>query len=80
MITRNLKKISYVFDSSFQKVYIERDVDCYADFLDEVPSASHIKKDARALYGVVITACQSGVGRRILMLNINWHKYHLRSG
>jgi hypothetical protein len=59
----------YLFDSSFQKAYLERDVDCYVDFLDEVPSASQIKKDACALYGVLLSACQSGVGRRILMEN-----------
>jgi hypothetical protein len=50
---------------------LERSVDCYVDFLDEVPSASQIKKDARAraLYGALLSACQSGVGRRILMEN-----------
>jgi hypothetical protein len=31
----------YLFDSSFQEAYLERGVDCYADFLDEVPSTSH---------------------------------------
>jgi hypothetical protein len=30
----------YLFDSSFQEAYLERDVDCYVDFLDEVPSTS----------------------------------------
>jgi hypothetical protein len=35
--------------------------------MDEVPSASHFKKDARALYGSLLSACQGGVGRRILM-------------
>jgi hypothetical protein len=59
----------YLFDSSFQKAYLERGVDCYADFLDEVPSASQIKKHTRALYGALLSACQSGVGRRILMEN-----------
>jgi hypothetical protein len=59
----------YLFDSSFQEAYLERFVDCYVDFLDEVPSASQIKKDARALYGALLSACQSGVGRRILMEN-----------
>jgi hypothetical protein len=59
----------YLFDSSFQEAYLERDVDCYVDFLDEVPSASQIKNDARALYGALLSACQSGVGRRILMGN-----------
>jgi hypothetical protein len=41
--------------------------------LDEVPSASQIKKDARALYGslyvALLSSYQSGVGRRILMEN-----------
>jgi hypothetical protein len=59
----------YLFDSSFQEVYLEKGVDCYVDFLDEVPSASHIKKDVRALYGALLSACQSGVGSRILMEN-----------
>jgi hypothetical protein len=58
-----------LFYSSFQKAYLERDVDCYVDFLDEIPSASQIKKDDRALYGALLSACQSGVGRRILMEN-----------
>jgi hypothetical protein len=59
----------YLFDSSFQEAYLERGVDCYIDFLDEVPSASQIKKDAHALYGTLLSACQSVVGRRILMEN-----------
>jgi hypothetical protein len=28
----------YLFDSCFQEAYLERGVDCYVDFLDEVPS------------------------------------------
>jgi hypothetical protein len=59
----------YLFYSNFQEAYLERGVDCYVDFLDGVPSASQIKKDARALYGALLGACQSGVGRRILMEN-----------
>jgi hypothetical protein len=59
----------YSFDSSFQKAYLDRGDDCYVDFLDEVPSASQIKKDARTLYSSLLSACQSGVGRRILMEN-----------
>jgi hypothetical protein len=58
-----------LFDSSFQKAYLKRGVDCYVDFLDEVPSASQIKKDARALYCALLSACLSGVGSRILMEN-----------
>jgi hypothetical protein len=61
--------VGYLFDSSFQEAYLERYVDCYVDFLDEVPSASQIKKDARVLYGALLSACQSGKGRRILMEN-----------
>jgi hypothetical protein len=58
---------SHLFDSSFQEAYLERVVDCYVDFLDEVPSASQIEKDARAFYGALLSACQNDVGRRILM-------------
>jgi hypothetical protein len=39
---------AYLFDSRFQKTYLERGVDCYDDFLDEVSSTSQIKKDACA--------------------------------
>jgi hypothetical protein len=35
--------------------------------LDEVPSASQIKKDTRALYGALLSACQSSVERTILI-------------
>jgi hypothetical protein len=61
----------YLFDSSFQEAYfyLERVVDCYVDFLDELLSAYQIKKYASALYGALLSACQSGVGRRILMEN-----------
>jgi hypothetical protein len=37
----------YLFDSSFHEAYLERGVDCYFYFLDEVPSVSQIKKNAR---------------------------------
>ena len=39
--------------------------------MDEVPSASQFKKDACALYGALLSACQGGVGRMILMENRN---------
>jgi hypothetical protein len=42
---------------------------CYVDFLDEVPTASQIKKDVCSLHGTLLSAFQSGVGRRILMEN-----------
>jgi hypothetical protein len=58
-----------LFDSDFQEEYLEKGADCYIDFLDEVHSVSQIKKDARALYVTLLGACQSGVGRRILMEN-----------
>jgi hypothetical protein len=59
----------YLFDSSFQEAYLERGAECYADFLNEVYSSYQINKDARALYGALICACQSGVGCRILIEN-----------
>jgi hypothetical protein len=59
----------YLFDTGLQTAYLERGVDCYVDFLDEEPSASQIKKDARALYGALRCACQRGVGHRLLMEN-----------
>jgi hypothetical protein len=59
----------YSFDSSFQEAYLERIVDCYVDFLDEVSSASQIKTDACSLHGALLSAFQIGVGRTILMEN-----------
>jgi hypothetical protein len=50
---------------------LEKGVDCFVDFMNEVPKASQIKKDARALYGALLSACQGGIGRRILMENRN---------
>ena len=61
----------YLFDTEFQTAYIERGTDCYADFLDEVPSASQIKKDAHALYDALLSACQGCVGCRIFNWLIN---------
>jgi hypothetical protein len=58
-----------LFDSSFQETSLERGVDCYVDFLDEISSASQIKKYERASYGALLGSCQCGVGRRILMEN-----------
>jgi hypothetical protein len=46
----------YLFDLSFQEAYLERGIDCYVDFMDEVPSGSQIKKDSRALYGALLSA------------------------
>jgi hypothetical protein len=48
----------YLFDSSFQEAYLERGVDCYVDFLDQVPSASQIKNDKCELYGALLSACR----------------------
>jgi hypothetical protein len=48
----------YLFDSSFQEAFIQRGVDCYIDFLDEVPSAFQIKKDTHTLYGALLSECQ----------------------
>jgi hypothetical protein len=41
----------YLFDSSFQEAYLEGGVDCYFDFLDEVPYASQIKNLPHTLHG-----------------------------
>ena len=46
----------YLYDTDFQTVYLEKGVDCYFDFMEEVPSASHVNKDARALYGAILSA------------------------
>jgi hypothetical protein len=46
----------YLFDSSFQEANLGRVVDCYLDFLDEVPSAFQIKKDAHAFYITLFSA------------------------
>jgi len=59
----------YLFDPDFQAAFLERRPDCFVAFLDQVPSASQIKKDTRALYGALLSACQGSVGRRILMEN-----------
>jgi hypothetical protein len=37
--------------------------------LDEEPSASQIKKEARALYDALLSACQGDVGCRVLIEN-----------
>jgi hypothetical protein len=47
----------YLFDSCFQVAYLERGVDYYVEFLDEVPSDNQIKNDALALYGALLSAC-----------------------
>jgi hypothetical protein len=59
----------YLFDPAFQAAYLEKGTDCFIDFSHEVPSASQIKNNTRALYGALLSACQGGVGRRILMEN-----------
>jgi hypothetical protein len=45
----------YLFDPDFQAAYLERRIDCFVDFLDEVPSASQIKKDTRVLCGALLS-------------------------
>jgi hypothetical protein len=45
--------VAYLFDTEFQAAYLEKGVDCYVDLIDKVPSASQVKKDARALYGAL---------------------------
>jgi hypothetical protein len=53
----------------FQTAFLEKGVDCFVDFMDVVPTASQIKKNARALYGALLSACQGGIGHIILMEN-----------
>jgi hypothetical protein len=53
----------YSFDSKFQEAFFERGVDCYVNFLGEVPSALKIDKNECALYGTLFSANQIGVGR-----------------
>jgi hypothetical protein len=72
----------YLFDLSFQESYLDKGVDSFIDLLDEVPSASQIKKVACALYVALLSAYQSGVGRRILIENMStqdgiWSWYQL---
>ena len=59
----------YLCDMDFQEAYLQKGVGCFVDFLDEVHPASRIKKDVRTLYGALLSTCQSGVERRILMEN-----------
>jgi hypothetical protein len=61
--------VGYLLDAGFQIAYLERGIDCYIDFMDEVPTTSQIKKDACALYCALLSACQGGMGHRILMEN-----------
>jgi hypothetical protein len=64
----------YLFDSSFHRAYLERGIDCYVDFMDEVPSVSQIKNDARALYDALLSAYQSGVGQsQYHQLKLQWY-------
>jgi hypothetical protein len=60
---------SYLFHPDIQAAYFVKGSKCLIAFLDEVPSASQIKKDTRALYEASLSACQGGLGRRILMEN-----------
>jgi hypothetical protein len=57
----------YLFETEFQNAYFERGTGCYVDFLDELPSVSHIKEDVHPLYGALLSACQGVVGSWILM-------------
>ena len=56
----------YLFDPAFQEAYVRDGPSCYVEFLEDVASASQIKKDVRVLYGALKSACHVGVGRTIL--------------
>jgi hypothetical protein len=51
----------YLFDTDFQTAYLEKGVDCFVDFMDDLPTASQIKKDTHELYGALLSACQGGI-------------------
>jgi hypothetical protein len=51
----------YLFDPNFQAAYWERGSNCFVDILDEVSSASEIKKDTRALNSASLSACQERI-------------------
>jgi hypothetical protein len=57
----------YLSEMDFQKAYLEKGGDCFVDFLDDIHSASQIKKDVGALYVALLSACQSSVGQMVLM-------------
>jgi hypothetical protein len=58
-----------LFHPEYQTAYLERGPELFADFLDEIPFESQIKKDNRALYGALLSVCQGGVRGRILTEN-----------
>jgi len=57
----------YLSEMDFQKAFLEKGVDCFVDFLDNIHSSSQIKKDIGDLYGALLRACQSSVGQMVLM-------------
>ncbi len=57
----------YRFYTEFQTAYLEKGVECFVDFMDEVPTASQIKKDASALYSALLNDHHGGIGRRCTM-------------
>ena len=56
----------YLFLEDFQGRYLLNGSACWIYFQDEVPSESQVKKDIKALYGALQTACKVGVGRTIM--------------
>jgi hypothetical protein len=48
----------------------DKGVDCYIDFLDEMPSASQTKKDTRTLNGALLSDFKSGFGHSKTMVSI----------
>ena len=57
----------YLFDEEFQKCYIKYGAGCVELFQDDVETQSQFKKDNRALYGALLSACHKGSAKTILI-------------
>jgi hypothetical protein len=68
MLKVNMEKLVHdTYSTQNFRMLTLREVQTVMLILDEVLSASQIKKDAHELYGALLNACKGGVGRRILM-------------
>ena len=59
----------YLFLEDFQSCYLMNGTQCWIYFQDNVHSQSQTKKDIKALYGALKTACQSGVGKSEILFH-----------
>ncbi len=53
----------YLFDSEFVESYEKHGIECYKYFLNDVKTPSQVKKDSRALFGALRSACDQGNGK-----------------